>query len=91
MVGSGLNSIFQLKSHFEINKRSLLSILALSFIFLIIVKRDVPSAINLTLNFNSFGKSLIKIRKRSGPNIEPWGTPAKIGFHEECWPFKITL
>ena len=43
------------------------------------------------LDFNSFGKSLIQTRQRSGPNIEPCGTPAKTGFHDEFCPFKITL
>ena len=58
-VGSVLKSIFQLKAHVEINKRSLLSILALSFISLTIVKKDVSSANNFTLDFNLFGKSLM--------------------------------
>ena len=31
------------------------------------------------------------MRKRSGPNIDPWGTPAKIGPHDDVWPFRITL
>ena len=26
----------------------------------------------------------------SGPKIEPWGTPASIGDHEDAWPFKRT-
>ena len=46
-------------------------------------KRDVSSANNLALAFNPFGKSLIYMRKRSGPNIEPCGTPAKTGAHAE--------
>ena len=41
----------------------------------------MSSANNFTLDF---GKTLMKIRKKGGPNIEPWGTPAKIGFHKEC-------
>ena len=29
--------------------------------------------------------------KRSVPKIEPWGTPARTGFHDEVCPFKTTL
>ena len=49
--------------------------LALSLLSLTIVKRDVSSAKSFTLDFNSLGKSLMSMRKRSGPNIEPWETP----------------
>ena len=28
------------------------------------------------------------MRKRSGPNIDPWVTPAKIGLHDDVWPFR---
>ena len=49
-----------------------------------LVKRHVSSASNFTIDFNSFGKSLIQIRKRSGPNNGPWGIRANIGFHEVC-------
>ena len=31
------------------------------------------------------------MRKRSGPRIDPWGTPAKIGLHDHVGPFKTTL
>ena len=30
-------------------------------------------------------------RKRSGPRIEPWGTPAKTGLHDDVCPFKTIL
>ena len=30
------------------------------------------------------------IRKKSGPKIEPLGTPASIGDHEDVWLFKRT-
>ena len=32
----------------------------------------------LTLHFKSAVRSLIYTRKNNGPNIDPWGTPAKI-------------
>ena len=28
------------------------------------------------------------MRNRSGPNIEPWETPAKTGLHDDVCPFK---
>ena len=31
------------------------------------------------------------MRKRCGPNIDPWETPAKIGLHDDAWPFRITF
>ena len=33
---------------------------------------------------------LIYIRKKSGPKIDPWGTPASICYQEDPWPFKRT-
>ena len=30
------------------------------------------------------------IRKKSGPKIDPLGTPASIDDHEDVWPFKRT-
>ena len=71
LLGSGSKSIFQLQAHLEISDKSLLSILALSDLSLTIVKRDVSSAKSFALDFNSFGKSLMYIRKRSGPRIDP--------------------
>ena len=35
--------------------------------------------------------SLINIRKKRGPRIDLWGTPALTLAHEEYWPFKTTL
>ena len=59
LLGSGLKSIFQLKADFEINIRSLLRVLTLSFLSLTIVKRDVSSAKSFTFDFNSMDKSLM--------------------------------
>ena len=55
------------------------------------MKRDVSSAKSLAFDFKPSGKSFMKIRKRSGPRIDPCGTPARIGLHVEVWPFKTTL
>ena len=64
--------------------------LALSFLYLTTVKRDVPSAKSFRLDFNSFGKSLMKTRKIGGPRIDPWGTPATTGLLDEVYPFNTT-
>ena len=31
------------------------------------------------------------MRERGGPKIEPWGIPARTGFHNEVCRFKTTL
>ena len=31
------------------------------------------------------------MRKKNGPNIEPCGTPARIGAQSESWPLRTTL
>ena len=91
LLVSGLISIFQLKTHLEIKDRSLLRTSALSCLSLTIVNRDELSAKSFQLDFNSFGKSLILTRKRSGSRMEPWGTPTKTGLHDEVCLFKTTL
>ena len=30
------------------------------------------------------------LEKKSGPKIDPWGTPACTGDKEDVWPFKRT-
>ena len=55
------------------------------------VKRDVSSAKSFLLDFISFGKSLMSVRKRSVPKVDPCGTPAKTGLHDEDWPLKKAL
>ena len=89
VYGSGLKSIFQLKAHFEITERSLLRALAVSFLSL--TNREVSSAKSFAWAFNPLGKSLIQMRKWNGLRIEPWGTPAEIGLHDDVCPFKMTL
>ena len=32
------------------------------------------------------GRSLIKIRNRTGPRTDPWGTPDRTGTGSEAWP-----
>ena len=35
------------------------------------------------------GRSLINIKKRTGPKTDPWGTPDKTG--SEAWPSNTTF
>ena len=51
----------------------------------------MSSAKSLTLVFNLLAKLLKKKRKRSGPRMEPWETPTKIGLYDEVCLFKTTL
>ena len=51
----------------------------------------MSSANCFALDFDSLGKSLMQTRSRSGPKLEPQGTPAKTGFKDDVCPFKITL
>ena len=46
-------------------------------------KNEVLSAKHLTRPFNPSAKSLIQIKKRSEPRIEPCGTPALIPCQSE--------
>ena len=51
--------LFPIISSFrEINNRSLLTVLALSFLSVTILKREVSSARSFALDFNSFGKNV---------------------------------
>ena len=89
--GFGLKIIFQLKAHFAFKERSLLRAFAVSFSSLTIVNIEVSSAKSFALVFNPLGKPLILMRKRSGPKSESWGSPPKIGLHDDVCPFKMTL
>ena len=45
--------------------------------------KNVSSAKSLIKNLVAHGKSFIKIKKRRGPNMDPWGTPYKTFRKEE--------
>ena len=47
----------------------------------------MSSTNNLELNWWLLDKS----RNKSGPNIEPWGTPALVLAQDELWPLRITI
>ena len=54
------------------------------------VHKKVSSANSFTNNLVASGKSLIKIRKRRGLKIEPWGTPKSIVIQEDVTLFTLT-
>ena len=53
--------------------------------------KKVSSANSFTVETNSSEKSLMQIRKKSGPRMEPCGTPGFTGNHLDIWPFSRTL
>ena len=89
--GSGLNDIFHLKAQLDIRCRSSLSIAeSLSSSFKT-ENIDVASVNIFILDWIPSRISLIKVRKSSVPNIEPWGTRANISFQFEVWLLSTTL
>ena len=81
--GSGLKDIFQEYAHLDIKYRSSLSVTEAAILSFITENIDVSSAKKIIFDWIPSGISLMKIRKKRGPNIEPWGTPAKISFQFE--------
>ena len=76
-VGSGLKHIFHWKAHLFIFSGLLFRLLAVLLGTLVVENRDVSSAAKkLGLQWRLSDKSLMYIRNKSRPNIEPWGTPA---------------
>ena len=57
-------------------------------------RETMSSANSFAFDFNPFGKSLMYTRKKGWPRIEPWGTPAETGLHDDVYlkqPFAICL
>ena len=53
--------------------------------------REVSSANSSYSLLRPSAKSLIYIKNRKGPRIEPWGTPTLTSAQDEHWPFKTSL
>ena len=70
-VGSELKLIFHWKAQLFISFRLLLRLLAVLSGSLTVGNRNVSSANNLRLHWRLSDKSLMYIRNKSGPNIEP--------------------
>ena len=49
------------------------------------------SIISFWLELMPSDSSFVYIRKRKGPNIEPWATPAFIAFIGDCVQFRFNL
>ena len=80
---SGLKDIFQVYAQIDIKFRSPLSVTEALILSFMNENIDVSSAKIFILDWIPLDISLMNIRKRSGPNIEPWGTPANISFQLE--------
>ena len=81
---SGLNEIFHLCVHSEILLRSSFNTFAERVGLYIVENKEVSSANNLTNEFKLLGKLVMQIGNSSGPRMEPFGTPARIGAQSEC-------
>ena len=51
----------------------------------------MPSANNLAIDERASARSFIYIKNKSGPNMEPCGTPAVTSAQEEDCPLRTTL
>ena len=89
-VLAGLKETSQVAAHCGILSRSVLRDPAAVKGSSTIIKRLVSSANNRILEPMSFTISLIYNRKRRGPKMEPWGTPAQINFQSKTAPGNIT-
>ena len=68
---SGLNSIFQLKTHSNIFLRSSFNKFADSVALYTVENNEVSSANNFADDFKFSERSLMQIKKSNGPSIEP--------------------
>ena len=51
----------------------------------------MPSANNFAFDERPSARSFIYIKNRSGPSMEPWGTPALTSAQEEVCPLRNTF
>ena len=91
LLGSGLKLIFHWNAHLFIFFRSSFKFFADKVISWTTENREVSSANSLGFEIRLSKRSLVNIRRKRGPRIYPWGTPALTIAHEEFWPFKTTL
>jgi hypothetical protein len=87
----GLNLTNHLFAQEEILSISIWSVFADRYGSLTITYKLVSSAKRLIDEAISVTMSLIYIRKRSGPRMEPWGTPALTVDESDLAPGKITF
>ena len=91
LLWSGLNDIFRWYAHSDIFCKSLFNSFAEVLGSWTMENNDVSSANSFTVDVMSTDRSLMYIRKKSGPKMSPWGTPAFTGNRSNVWPFKTTL
>ena len=90
LVISGLKDIFHWLAKLMLI-RSLFIISAESKGLKTVGKSDASSGNNFVKDSKLSGMWFIYTKKSKGPNIEPCGTPARIGDQFEDWPLRITL
>ena len=52
---------------------------------------DVSTAKSLGLDINLLGKSFMYAKKKNGPKLDSWGTPALMGDYLDDLPFRTSL
>ena len=91
LLMSGLNSIFHCPAQLVILSKSSVSCSCVSCIFRTLIKRDESSAKSRMFDDILSVRSLMYIRKRSGPRTDPCGTPDWMDSQDDSMPFKTTL
>ena len=91
LLGSGLKLIFYWNAYLFIFFRSSFKFFAGKVISWTTKNREVLSANSLGFEIKLLEGSLINIKKKSGPRIDPWATHALRLANEEYWPFKTTF
>ena len=79
----GLNKMFNWCVHVFIFRKTFNSFVV-SVILWTVKNSDVSSANDLGLEWSPSEISFIQIKKRSGPRIDPSGTPATTSLQDEC-------
>ena len=79
LVLSGCNTIRLIRKNSHTLKNSALTIVTNVLMSLWVGRRVVSSANSSDINLDDSGKSLMYRMKRSGPKIDPWGTPRAQG------------
>ena len=87
----GLKVTSQRLAHSIIFSRSMFKSSAAISGFSTIINKLVSSAKSRIFEPMSVTISLIKSRNRSGPKIDPCGTPARMKFHADSTPGRTTL
>ena len=91
LVRSQLKFVFHWNALVLILAMSIINSLADLVIFSTTENSDVSSANNFALDAKLSDKSIMYIRKSSGPNIELCGDPASIAAHEDYCLFRTTF